>query len=695
MSPATSNRRCGAANRESFGRGCAKKAAPEDGGGAVSGGHGPLALARESTPPPTPRLPVSGPAARAAGVSLPCDSPPISGSGPRANLLVLHPTPLNPSIPNYFRLLTQPRCGIAATGAALLIGGAIIHSLRQEQSSQLAGETLTIVPITSLPGIEQHATFSPDGTQVAFAWNGEVRSGFDIYVKLVEGGNALRLTDHPGDDIMPAWSPDGKSIAFWRNNHDQSGIYLVAPLGGPDIKVFAGLPEWDYRSQLAWSRDGKWLAFADPSRRPWHIKFVAPETGQVRTLTSPPADAWGDFLPAFSPDGQSLAFARRLAAGRFALLTLDMSAGRSEEVIMTGTSGANSEGLGLAWSPTDELLVSARVGGGILRVSLSGETLGRIPEVGVEAIQPVISPDGKNLAYALLQRDYNILRVDIDSANSTNPSAKRLITSTRDDVAPQISPDGRRIAFRSTRTGQARLWICNSDGSDPVELGPGAGSPRWSPDGRRIAFDRLDSEVRRIYAIDSAGGSPRAITAGPHSAAVPSWSHDGEWIYFMSDRSGERQVWKTRSAPGAQLTEPAQVTHSGGERSWESGGFLFFQREGDIWRIPTVGGKESVVRTARDLGLQGWTGVGSLPYWTVWGSTHYFFSPPDPEETQGAARWWLKKFNIDTGLTTKVVPLPKEPAPVNGLSVARDGTWFVYVVDDSQEQDLMRLENFR
>ena len=61
----------------------------------------------------TPRLPVSGPAARAAGVSLPCDSPPISGSGPRANLLVLHPTPLNPSIPNYFRLLTQPRCGIA------------------------------------------------------------------------------------------------------------------------------------------------------------------------------------------------------------------------------------------------------------------------------------------------------------------------------------------------------------------------------------------------------------------------------------------------------------------------------------------------------------------------------------------------------------------------------------------------------
>ncbi len=86
-----------------------------DGGGAVSGGHGPLALARESTPPPTPRLPVSGPAARAAGVSLPCDSPPISGSGPRANLLVLHPTPLNPSIPNYFRLLTQPRCGIAGS----------------------------------------------------------------------------------------------------------------------------------------------------------------------------------------------------------------------------------------------------------------------------------------------------------------------------------------------------------------------------------------------------------------------------------------------------------------------------------------------------------------------------------------------------------------------------------------------------
>src|SRR5262249_55160390 len=75
---------------------------------------------------------------------------------------------------------------------------------------------LTAVPLTSYPGIEMQPSFSPDGNQVAFAWNGEKQDNFDIYVKLIGAGGNLRLTTHPADDYSPAWSPDGRSIAFLR-----------------------------------------------------------------------------------------------------------------------------------------------------------------------------------------------------------------------------------------------------------------------------------------------------------------------------------------------------------------------------------------------------------------------------------------------------------------------------------------------
>ena len=82
--------------------------------------------------------------------------------------------------------------------------------------------------LTSYPGAELWPTFSPDGRQIAFAWNGEQRNNFDIYVKIVGGGDPLRLTTAPEDDRLPAWSPDGTSIAFARGD----AIYTISPLGG-------------------------------------------------------------------------------------------------------------------------------------------------------------------------------------------------------------------------------------------------------------------------------------------------------------------------------------------------------------------------------------------------------------------------------------------------------------------------------
>ena len=91
------------------------------------------------------------------------------------------------------------------------------------ESANSAAEP-TVVPLTSYPGTEDMPSLSPDGTQVAFRWNGEAEDNFDIYVKLVGPGDPIPLTKDPAPDLLPKWSPDGNWIAFLREQAEPSGV---------------------------------------------------------------------------------------------------------------------------------------------------------------------------------------------------------------------------------------------------------------------------------------------------------------------------------------------------------------------------------------------------------------------------------------------------------------------------------------
>jgi hypothetical protein len=93
------------------------------------------------------------------------------------------------------------------------------------------------VPLTSYPGQQITPAFSPDGKQVAFAWDGEQGGNFDIYVKLVDAGTPLRLTSSPADEWAPAWSPDARYIAFCRDFSDHSEIWTIPALGGAERRL--------------------------------------------------------------------------------------------------------------------------------------------------------------------------------------------------------------------------------------------------------------------------------------------------------------------------------------------------------------------------------------------------------------------------------------------------------------------------
>ena len=126
---------------------------------------------------------------------------------------------------------------------------------------------MTVRPFLTSATDESNPAFSPDGKTVAFSWDGEDGSNSDIYIKLVDAGDPLRLTTDPAPDVSPAWSPHGKFIAFRRRlSQDRLQILTVPALGGPERKLteqrqLAGiLTNYD---ALSWHPSGKSIAFDD------------------------------------------------------------------------------------------------------------------------------------------------------------------------------------------------------------------------------------------------------------------------------------------------------------------------------------------------------------------------------------------------------------------------------------------------
>src|SRR5277367_5331610 len=204
-----------------------------------------------------------------------------------------------------------------AAGAVLLIAVAIVGWRLKTAAPSVPDAALQPIPLTSYRGSEDQPSFSPDGNQVAFSWDGEKESIADVYVKLIGPGAPLRLTSGAEASVFPRWSPDGRSIAFLRGNSEQKfSVIMVPALGGPERKIGtygsrfagAGIP---LRS-LCWTPDSKAVVVsASPSPgQPNSLLLVSLETGETRALTRSPPQISVDTRPAMSPDGRTLAFIR-------------------------------------------------------------------------------------------------------------------------------------------------------------------------------------------------------------------------------------------------------------------------------------------------------------------------------------------------------------------------------------------------
>ena len=466
----------------------------------------------------------------------------------------------------------------AALGVAGLVAVAAIYwTVDRRSRSTPGGPPMKAVPLTSFPGRQSQVAFSPDGNQIAFVWDGPEGGPTHIYVKVIGTEAVLQLTHAPGMDSKPVWSPDGRSVAFLRSTPESRAWYLTSALGGPERKLADMLPYFDLgnANSSAFSPNGKTLAIVDKTSQsePASI-FLLSIDGLSRTkLTSPPAGATGDYYPAFSPDGTRLAFARAVSFSATDLYVLQLPDGKPTRLTVDGLT-IN----GLAWtSDNREIIFASRHGGSfssLWRIRASGGTPERVSAFGEDVISPAVSRDGTRLAYTRLLDDMNIWALTLDSGGRVTARTP-LVASTFRDSDPDFSPDGRRIAFTSGRNGSFGIWVSDSDGANPRLLFDGGayvtGSPRWSPDGRRIAFDTRANDPARVgnpsvWTVDAEGGTPRRLTSAATGDVAPSWSRDGNWIYFASTRSGTLQIWKMPAAGGPAV----QVTRKGGFEGFET-----------------------------------------------------------------------------------------------------------------------------
>jgi Tol biopolymer transport system component len=544
-----------------------------------------------------------------------------------------------------------------------------------------SSQVLTPVPFTSLAGREVAPTFSRDGSQIAFAWSPEgLQDQFDLYVKVIGSENHLRLTTHPADFIFPAWSPDGGQIAFARWAGDDRGIYLVSPLGGSEKKLADRPYDGILPTRLSWSPDGKRLAFLDdgPSGKAG-ISLLDVVTLEKRWWGSPSEDCAWSWVPAFSPDGTSLAVSCVMSFGINDLFVAPASGGPGRRV-----AHVQGDFSGMTWAADSGSLIYG-ANGDLWRVFVAGGEPEKLL-AGRDAAMPTISHDGHRLAYTT-QSVYNVNLWQVVLAAPTRAAGPpvKIIASSRTQSRPAFSPDGTRLAFDSTRSGTGEVWTSDADGSNAVALtafgGPWTGTARWSPDGRFIAFDSRADRGSNIYVVDAAGGRPRRVDTGVDDSSEPAWSSDGKSLYFTGTVGGAPQIYKVPIEDG----ESTQLTTQGGStpRAPAADGRIYYSTLREIWSVSPTGGDE-----------QRFSGIPPRPTEVndAWGlsTKGVYFITPDPSRPR------IDFFEFSSARIVRLVDLPGRPAPWAGaLALSPDGGRLIYPQLDGIASDIMLVNNFR
>ncbi len=540
------------------------------------------------------------------------------------------------------------------------------------------------LPLTAAEGTEDSPTFSPDGNQIAYTWADPASDNIaHIYIRTIGSGRSVPITSGAKADSTVSWSPDGRTIAFIRNEGERSTIYTTSPAGGMERRIRDG----HFAGRITWSADNRSLVVAE--RNSWNdvesLYLISTEDGEKTRLTTPPDANSEDQDPAFSPDGGSLLFTRCRYRYTCGLYLLKISPGNRPVGGPALLVDFKAVILGAAWSANGKAAVypsyiDKTYNPHLMRVPIQpGAHPEPLPYTGEQAFAPVIAMRGNRMAYVQNLSDFDLLRIQPGKPTQTFAS------STRDERSPQYSPDGKRVAFQSNRSGSMNVWVCDSDGKNPVQLTNApefSGSPRWSPDGQSISFDRHLKSGWHIFVMASDGGHVRQLTSDQGDEVIANWSRDGKWIYYASNRTGRFEVWKAPSTGG----KGHQVTRHGGYVAYEApdGNSLYYTKipenlslSNSLWELPASGTEE------RRVPIES---IRSRAY-TVTKDGIYYIPVPD---TGGQAS--IRLYSFANKKDEEITPLGSMGF---GLSVSPDRSSILVATTSRTGSNVMVVENFK
>jgi Tol biopolymer transport system component len=466
--------------------------------------------------------------------------------------------------------------------------------------------------LTSRPGKEIDPSLSPDGASVAYAMSPDSPGRpTAIFVQSSQPTPARQLTAPPpgAADRMPRWSPDGRQVMFVREDRQEGCELRLLPATGGMERVVGRCDRFS-GGRYDWLPDGSGIVAglrAESDGKPAPLSILRLDSGQWAPMRYPIAPGNVDFDPRFSPDGSRLGFRRNLV--------------RSEIWVMPVQGGTPVQLTrlralidGWDWAADGRSLLLGMDNGvpKLVRHDLETgrtTTIGHFPASSLDA-----APRGGNLVFALATSSTAMFRYPLPLREAAEPQP--LFASTGTDELPSPSPDGRTIAFYSTRSHEARVWIGEPDHPDRLRMIDGIvptrmHPPIWSPDGNRLLVvgDPAGDggpQGPLLFEIEVASGrsSQVALEGAPYFAQ----SLPGHRMLALTDLgSGKSSLLVIdRAPPGRVLARLDDV----GEARFDPGsGQVYFVRIGTpgLWRA----GLDLAAPTLLD---ERWP----IVYWHMW-----------------------------------------------------------------------------
>lgn len=444
---------------------------------------------------------------------------------------------------------------------------------------------IAIGTISANPLWLRYPSISPDGSQIAFSYKG------DIYIVSSKGGEARQLTMHEAYDYMPVWSPDSKTVAFASNRFGNFDIYTIPLNGGtakrvttfsgsevpyaftPDgkhivyeakiqapassvafpsgvmtelyqISVEGGRPMQIIATpaeNIHFRKDGKGFVFQDRKgqENTWRKHHTSSVTRDIwyydianKQFTELIKDAGEDTNPVFSPDNKEVYFlSERSGSYNVYVFPFDNPSQISQltSFKVNPVRFLSVAETGMLCLGYDGEIYTLNPGKNPQKVKITireEERKNDIEALNRGANTTAVSPDGKQVA--------SILRGEIFVSSTDYKYTKRITYSAAQDNSPSFSPDGKSLVFASEKSGTWNLYTAK----------PGRADEKYFFNATLIEEEPLfkNSDTERMY---------------------PQYSPDGKEIAFIQDRR-KLMVYNIESKKTRQITDGSGHPGTGG-----------------------------------------------------------------------------------------------------------------------------------